>query len=161
LRVDPRKDPDLLRRDNHIYQAVARLRPGVPLERAQARLTVMGDRIARHETGRAGTNWKLHTLAAYIIGPTLQQTLLVLLAAALFVLLTACVNVANLLLVRGAAREKEVAIRNALGAGWNRLAAQFMTESLLLSVGGGLTGIVGGYWLLKGLIRFAPEDVPW
>ena len=161
LRIAPLKDPDLLRRDNHIFQALARLKQGASLQGAQARLTVMGERLAHQDANRAGTNWKLHPLAAYIIGPTLRQTLLVLFGAALFVLLIACVNVANLLLVRGAAREKEVAIRNALGAGWNRLAAQFMAESLLLSAGGGLAGIVGGYWSLKGLIRFAPEDVPW
>ena len=153
-------DPQVMRRDNHIYEAIARLRSGVSVQQAQSKLTGMGGRIARQETNRAGTNWKLHRLASYIVGPALTQTVLVLFGAALFVLLIACLNVANLLLVRGASRAREVAIRNALGAGWKRLAAQFLTESALLSAAGGVVGVLAGYWGLKGLIRFAPPDVP-
>jgi len=152
--------PDVLRRDNHVFQALARLGPGVPLEGAQARLTAMGARIAQTETNRADTNWKLHPLDEWIVGPALRRTVLVLLGAVLFVLLIACVNVANLLLARGAVREREVAIRSALGAGWTRLAVQFLVESLLLAAAGGIGGIVLGYWGLKGLIRFAPPGVP-
>ncbi len=153
-------DADMLRRDNHEYQALARLKPGVSIERAQAKLTLMGAQIARREAGRAGTNWKLHSLAAYVVGPTLPQTLIVLFGAALLVLLIACVNVANLLLARGAAREREVAIRAALGAGRQRIAAQFLAESALLSAAGGVAGIVAGYWGLKALVHFAPSDIP-
>ena len=98
------------------------------MEQAQAKLTTMGGRIARDHVNRAGTNWKLHRLRDFIIGRTLRQTLLVLFGASLLVLLIACVNVANLLLVRGAARSREVAIRNALGAGWKRVAAQFLAS---------------------------------
>jgi putative ABC transport system permease protein len=156
----PTPPASLLRRDNHIFGVVARLRAGVTLERAQAKLTVMGARVARENTNRAGTNWKLHPLTEWIIGPTLSQTLWILLSAALLVLLIACVNVANLLLARGAAREREVAIRGALGAGWKRLASQFLVESALLAAAGGLAGIALGYWGLKGLIHFAPSDVP-
>ena len=122
LAVDQFPQQDRLRRDNHIFRAVARLRPGVSVEQAQAKLTTMGARIARDHVNRAGTNWKLHRLRDFIIGRTLRQTLLVLFGASLLVLLIACVNVANLLLVRGAARSREVAIRNALGAGWKRVA---------------------------------------
>ena len=154
-------DADLLRRDNHVFVALARLKAGTSLPQAQSKLTVMGARIAREEVNRAGTTWKLHPAAAFIIGPTLRQTLAVLLAAALFVLLIACVNVANLLLAQGSSRSREVAIRNALGADWKRLAAQFLAESALLSAAGGLAGILAGYWGLKGLIRFAPPDIPW
>jgi putative ABC transport system permease protein len=160
FRFGPTPPASLLRRDNHIFQAVARLKSGVTLESAQAKLTVMGARVALENTNRAGTNWKLHPLTEWIIGPTLGQTLWILLAAALFVLLIACVNVANLLLARGAAREREVAIRGALGAGWKRLASQFLVESALLAAAGGLAGIALGYWGLKALIHFAPADVP-
>jgi putative ABC transport system permease protein len=153
-------DADMLRRDNHVYQALARLEPGVSIEGAQARLTVMGARIAAREVNRAGTNWKLHSLASYIVGPALRQTLIVLFGAVLFVLLIACVNVTNLLLARGAAREREVAIRAALGAGWARIAGQFLAESALLSVAGGLAGTCAGYWGLRTLVRFAPPDIP-
>ena len=153
-------DADLLRRDNHIYQAVARLKAGVKLEQAQATLTTMGGRIAQQLVSRKGTNWKLHLLRDYIVGPTLKQTLLVVFGASLLVLLIACVNVANLLLVRGAARAREVAVRNALGAGWLRIASQFLAESAALSIVGGLAGVVIGYWGLKALVRFAPPDLP-
>jgi putative ABC transport system permease protein len=151
---------DMLRRDNHAYQAVARLRRGLTLEQAQSRMTAMGARIARQYSIRAGTNWKIHSLRGYVLGDTIQDTLLVLLGAVLLVLLIACVNVANLLMARGATRGREVAIRNALGAGWMRLLRQFLAESLLLSAAGGAAGILVGYWGLKGLVHFAPADVP-
>ena len=154
------RDADLMRRDNHVFGALARLRKGVSLEQAQARLTVMGELIAQNSVNRAGTNWKLHPLNAYTIGPTIRQTLWVLLAASLFVLLIACVNVANLLLVRGAVREREVAIRSALGGSWKRLSAQFLAESALLSGAGGLVGVFAGYWGLHGLIHLAPAEIP-
>ena len=153
-------DANMLRRDNHVYAAVARLKPGVSIEQAQAKLTVMGAQIARRDDNRAATNWKLHSLAGYVVGPTLKQTLIVLFGAALLVLLIACVNVANLLLARGAAREREVAIRAALGAGRRRIAAQFLAESALLSSAGGVAGLVAGYWGLRALVRLAPPDIP-
>ena len=150
----------MLRRDNHAYQAIARLQRGVTLEQAQARLTAQGAQLAQRETHRAGTNWKLHSLREYVLGSTIEDTLLVLLGAVLLVLLIACVNVANLLMARGATRGREVAIRNALGAGWKRLLRQFLAESLILSAAGGVAGILVGYWGLRGLVRFAPAEVP-
>ena len=160
LQITDNRSPDGLRRDNHIYQAITRLRAGVSLKQAQSRLTVMGALIARQLTIRAGTNWKLHTLTGYIVEPFLRQTLLVLFAASILVLLIACVNLANLLLARGATRSREVAIRNALGAGWKRLAHQFLAESALLAAGGGLIGLGVGKWCLNGLIHLAPPDIP-
>ncbi len=88
----------LMRRDNHITRAVARLKPGVSLEAAQARLTAMAARIANEFPNRKGTGWKLHSLRDWIVGPIVRQTLLILLGSVLFVLLIACANVANLLL---------------------------------------------------------------
>ncbi len=153
-------DANMLRRDNHVFQVIARLQRGVSLERAQAELTAMGAAVARQATNRAETNWKVHTLASSIVGPVLHQTLVVIFGAVLFVLLIACVNVANLLLARGAGREREVAIRAALGAGWKRIAAQLLAETALLSAAGGLAGVFAGYWGLKALVRFAPPDIP-
>jgi predicted permease len=150
----------LMRRDNHITRAVARLKPGVSIERAQAQLTVMAARIAREETHRAGTSWKLHSMRDYIVGPVIQRTLIVLFGSVLFVLMIACANVANLLLARGATREREVAVRAALGAGWRQLAGQFLAESALLTVGGAIVGVGIGYLGLKGLIHFAPPEIP-
>jgi len=160
LGVGPTPDPADMRRDNHRFRAVARLRPGISVEMAQARLTGMGARIAQQYRERTGTNWKLHPLIEWIVGPTLRRTLYVLLGAVLFVLLIACVNVANLLLARGAGREREVAIRNALGAEWRRLAGQFLVESSLLALAGGVAGVFLGYWGLQALIHFAPPNVP-
>jgi predicted permease len=151
--------PMLMRRDNHVMRAVARLKPGVSIQQAQARLTVMAARIAREATHREGTSWKLHSMRDYIVGPIIQRTLIVL-GSVLFVLLIACGNIANLLLARGAAREREIAVRSALGAGWNQLAGQFLAESALLTLGGSLAGVAIGYLGLRGLIHFAPPDIP-
>lgn len=151
---------DLLRRDNHIFRAVARLKPGVSVERAQATLSAMGARVAKEHTNRAQTSWKVHGLRDYIVGPALSQTLWVLLGAVALVLLIACVNVANLLLARGAARSREVAIRNALGAGRRRLSLQFLIESGVLATAGGVLGIALGYAGAAALVKFAPEGVP-
>ena len=150
----------LMRRDNHIMRAIARLKPGVSIQQAQARLTVMAARIAKEATHREGTSWKLHSMRDYIVGPAIQRTILVLFGSVLFVLLIACGNVANLLLVRGAAREREVAIRSALGAGWNQLAWQFLAESALLTLGGAAGGLALGILGLKALIHLAPPDIP-
>jgi len=158
--LDPATMASMMRRDNHMFRAVARLKTGVSLEQAQTRLTALGARVAQENTNRAGTNWKLHALAEWVIGPTLRQTLIVLIGAVGFVLLIACVNVANLLLARGAARSREVAIRCALGAGWKRLAGQFLVETASLAAAGGVAGVCLGYWGLRGLIHFAPADVP-
>jgi putative ABC transport system permease protein len=152
-------DAGILRRDNHAFMALARLRPGVSIEQAQAKLTVMATAIAHRDANRADTGWKLHALDAYVVGPSLRRTLWVILGAALLVLLIACVNVANLLLARGLARQREIAVRAALGAGRRRIAAQFIAESALLSAMGGVAGVVIGYWCLKLLVRFAPPDV--
>jgi hypothetical protein len=108
---------DFQRRDNHLFQAFARLKAGVTVGQAQATLTAMGSRLAQEYANRAQTNWKVHTLRDYILGPGLTRTVWVLLGAVLLVLMIACVNVANLLLARGAARGREVSIRTALGRG--------------------------------------------
>ena len=148
------------RRDNHVFLAIARLKPNVSIETAQAKLTTLGARIAKEAANRAGTNWKLHPLKSYIVGPSLSLTLWILLGAVLIVLLIACVNVANLLLARGAGREREVAVRTALGAGWKRLGTQFLVESIVLASIGGALGIILGWFGTKALVRFAPEEVP-
>lgn len=159
LVVDGFSQEDLSRRDNHIFRVIARLRPGVPFDAAQAKVAAMGARLAQ-ETSRRATGLKLHLLRDFVVGSTLRQTLVILMGASLVVLLIACVNVANLLLARGAARAREVAIRNALGAGWKRVAAQFLAESAILSAAGGLAGVAVGYWTLKALLRFAPTRIP-
>jgi predicted permease len=151
---------DLVRRDNHIFRAVARLRPDVSVAEAQAKLSAMGARVAQEHVNRAATGWKVHTLRDYIIGPAWSRMLWILLGAVAVVLLIACVNVANLLLARGAARQRELAIRTALGAGWQRLTTQFLVESSVLAFAGGVLGIGLGYAGALALVRYAPEGVP-
>jgi putative ABC transport system permease protein len=148
------------RRDNHVFRAVARLKPGVDIEQAQAKLTTLGARVAETNANRAGTNWKLHRMKDFVIGTALTRTLWVLLGAVFVVLLIACVNVANLLLARAAARDREVVIRKALGAGRSRLATQFMIESAVLALCGGSAGVLLGYLGAKAMVLFAPEGVP-
>jgi putative ABC transport system permease protein len=150
----------LMRRDNHMFRTIARLRPGVTIERAQAQLAAMGARVAREATHREGTGWKLYSMRDWTLGPTLGRTLVVMLGAVLLVLLIACANIANLLLSRAASRQREVSIRNALGAGWGELARQFLTEAALLTGAGIAAGIALGYWGMRLLVQFAPSDLP-
>jgi predicted permease len=130
-------------RDSNSFVAIARLRPGVTLSQAQAEMTTIAARLARQYPrvdGRAGVS--VMPMGGFGLD-NLQRVMLALLAAVCFVLLIACVNVANLLLVRGANRQKEFAIRRAMGAAGSRLARQLLTESLLLAI----LGAAGGLFL--------------
>ncbi|MCU1232909.1 MAG: hypothetical protein JWP63_876 [Candidatus Solibacter sp.] len=132
---------------------VARLKPGVEIEAARQELNAMasasqGQRIVR-----------IRPLKDVVSG-TARESLLVLLGAVGMVLLVACLNVANLLLARTASRAREIAIRAALGAGRLRLIRQFLTESLLLSLGGGITGLVLGTVGCRLLLRLAASQIP-
>jgi putative ABC transport system permease protein len=124
------------------FHAVARLRPDVTMSAAQSRWQVVA---AQLEAAQPDKPWsiKLQAIDAKRVNPGPRRALLVLLGAVAFVLLLACLNAANLLLSRAAARQGEVAIRLALGAGRWRLVRQLLTESLLLSVLAGAVGVVG------------------
>ena len=150
-----------MRRDNMVWYAVARLRAGATLEQARAVLGTIARRIEQEDpASRRGWGATAYTLREWIVGSTLRQTLLVLLGAVGFVLLIACVNIANLLLARGAAREREIAIRTALGAGRFRLIRQFLVESLLLGLLGGGFGLLLAFWGIDLLVALAPDDIP-
>jgi len=147
----------LTRRYMHGTNLIGRLKPGITVAQAQSELGVIGSRIEReHNQSHAGTALKLIPLQEQVVGQV-KPILLVLLAAVGFVLLIACANVASLLLTRSLARQKEVAIRSALGASRWRVIRQLLTESLVLSLIGGAAGVLIAYWGVGALVGALPE----
>ena len=145
-------------RDYHWMISWAQLKPGVSLEQARQQMNAIGARI-EHDYPESNKGWGV-TVDRYqdrVVGDDLRRSLLVLLAAVAAVLVIGCVNLANLLLVRGAGREREVAIRSALGAGRARLIRQFLTESVLLAGLGGAVGVALGWALMRGLKVWIPR----
>jgi putative ABC transport system permease protein len=137
---------DETERSSRHLRAIARLKPGISLQQAQADMNVITGRLEQqHPRDNTGYAVRLATLPEDTVGG-LRPTLLTLFGAVSFVLLIACANVGNLLLVRSAARQKEVAIRQALGAARTRLARQFLTESVMLAMAGGLVGLLLALW---------------
>ena len=149
--------PDVAsRRYMHWVKVVGRLKEGVTLEGAQAHLSTVASRIERDDPGaHAGVTLRAVPLQEEFVG-SVRPVLFVLLGAVGFVLLISCTNVANLLLARSAARQKEVAIRSALGASRWRVMRQLLTESVLLSLAGGAAGLVLALWGVDLLVSLIP-----
>ena len=144
----------------HFLLLGARLKPGVTIEQANAQLRVVADRFRKLYPGVIDDE----TFAVQPMGPLmmgdLRTPLFILLGAVAFVLLIACANVANLLLVRAAGRSKEIAIRIAIGAGRGALLRQLLTESILLALAGGVAGVFLGAIGLRVLLSLAPAELP-
>lgn len=161
LRLDPARDASLLRRDNFIFRSVARLRAGVPLDEARARVATLARHVeAEHPESRRGWSYDVVDLHAYTVGEEFRSAIVLLLGAVTLVLLIACVNVANLLLARGAERRRELAIRAALGASRARIRRALLVESLVLAAAGGAAGLILAQWLARALVLMAPPETP-
>ena len=152
--------PERQPRDNRFINVIGRLKPGVTFQQAQVEMTLLNERLAQsYPVTNYGQNVKLSTLQDKLVGD-LRTALLVLLGAVAFVLLIACANVVNLQLSRATYREREIAVRTALGASRLRIIRQLLTESVLLAIVSGIAGIGLSVWLTKLLIAISPPNSP-
>lgn len=141
------------------FGSLARIKPGVTLEQAQAELATIASRLAAAYPADQGVGVSLSRVADARVG-TLRPMLFLLIGAVGLILLIACVNLANLLLARNSARQRELAVRAALGAGRGGLIRQLLAETLLLSLAGGAVGVGFARLSLAGLARMHPEELP-
>ena len=143
------------------WAAVGRLKPGATLASAQAEMNAISAQLAReHPRTNERTGVRVMPLREYLVGDV-QRAMQLLVAAVALVLLIACVNVANLLLARGSAREREIAVRVALGARRTRIVQQLLLESAVIATCAGVVGCALAAGALRVIVRVAPPTVPW
>jgi putative ABC transport system permease protein len=156
----PMLNPGMTNRHSHFLRLIGKIKPDVTFLQAQADLDAIAHRLGeQYPDSEKGWSVRLQPLSDELIGPV-KDVLLILLCAVGLVLLIACANVANLLLVRATGRRKEVAIRGALGASRARLVSQFLTESLMLAMLGGAAAILLASWGVAALRSWGPADLP-
>ena len=149
--------PGDMTRGFHSLMTYALLKPGVTLEQARAEMSAIGSRLsAAYPDTNKGWGIAVDRMADVIVGPGLHRSAWIVGAAVAMILLIGCANLANLLLARGTSREREVALRASLGAGRWRLIRQFLTESVLLSLAGGVLGLGVGYAGMNALSAAIP-----
>ena len=157
FQLDPERDDN-----GHYFTVIGRLRPGVTLGAAAAQLQVGYQEYRRKHPlpfDFPQIGFGVQALQDAIVGGV-RNSLLILAGAVSFVLLIACANVANLLLVRATGRKREIAIRAAVGAGRGRLVRQLLTESVMLSLAGGVLGLIAGYAGIRAILSVSPGNIP-
>jgi putative ABC transport system permease protein len=152
---------NLPERGARVLRAVGRLNPGTSIEGAQAEMTTIASNLAQ-EYPSVNRNTTVYLVGVHeqVVGPGIRRALWLLLGAVGFILLIACTNIANLLLVRASTRQKEIALRAALGAGRWRIARQLLTESVLLALVSGTVGLLVAVWGLGALKIFGEGQLP-
>jgi putative ABC transport system permease protein len=147
-------------RGGHFLGVIARRKAGVTLEQARAEMKTIAERLAvQYPKNSANESAEVRGLHEEVVG-SVRTALLTLLGAVAVVILIACANVANLLLVRASVREREIAVRTALGAGRGRLMRQMLAESLVLSLAGGLLGMTLAYFAMPAIQRLGAGSIP-
>ncbi|HET6933619.1 MAG TPA: ABC transporter permease [Candidatus Angelobacter sp.] len=159
--TDPKTPPATGQRGSHFLQAVGRLKPGVSMESAREEMNVITGNLAAQypDTNKHFASAIVTTELEHLVGKS-RTGLVVLLVSVAFVLLIACVNVANLLLVRASSRNREIAVRAALGAKRSRVVRQMLTESVVLGLGGALLAIPFAMWALKLFVSLNADRLP-
>ena len=150
----------LANHDDHFLNVIGRLKPGVSLAPAQSELNVIAMRLQRqYPSDDKDRGLRLVPLSTALLGDE-RQALRMLFAAVVFLLLIACANITNLQLARSRTRQKEIAVRAALGATSKRIVRQLLTENLVLALVGGVFGVLLAYGGVKEIVAFGPADVP-
>ncbi|HET7113130.1 MAG TPA: ABC transporter permease [Pyrinomonadaceae bacterium] len=152
---------DVANRNNVQWRAIGRLKSGASIEQAQAEVETIAQKIRDENTiaRTAGQYFRLVPMKQHLVDEV-RPAILALMGAVIFLLLIACANVANLMLVRAASRERELAVRAALGAGWWQLVRQTLAESLLVAALGTIIGVGLAYLGIHQLLVIAPENLP-
>jgi predicted permease len=152
---------DTAARNNVQWRVVARLKPGVSIERAQSEAETVAEKIRQENTisRTAGQHFRIEPMKQHLVNEV-RPAILALMGAVIFLLLIACANVANLMLVRASLRERELAVRAALGGGWWRLLRQALAEALLIAAVGTGAGIALGELGIHELLVIAPANLP-
>jgi putative ABC transport system permease protein len=153
-------DKVMTQRGAHYLRVLGRLKPGVSAAQANQDLTAIMAELRRRYPDKDG-KWGVHAerWSRLLVGD-IRPALLVLLGAVGLVALVACANVSNLLLARGTVRQREIAMRRALGAGRLRIVEQILTESLMLAISAGTASLLLAHWALQAIVYFGPKDIP-